>query len=377
MLTMPPFQLKQKIAAGLLAAGAVVAGSAVPAHAASTFTAPSLTATVAGTSVTATTTITARPSVQASLAGICARDSRGTDIDFPLSTNTWISRYGKKFTKTQTLAPGTYTYWACVRVGTTWYDVGTRKSFTVTAPTTTSPTSPTTGTETMPVGDLPGWRQVWTEDFTRTAALGQVRSVYADSLKLYDDGTNDTSRNAVYDAARTLSASDGLLNVHLHTPSDGVARGAAFVAKDWAGQTYGRYTVRFKSDPVAGFGQAFLLWPSDNVWNNGEIDFPEGALAGTINGYAHEVGPNPARNVLAINTGKTYTDWHVATTEWTPERVTFYLDGVKVGETRDSAGIPRTPMRWTFQVGSHGSKPPADARGTLSIDWATFYAYQP
>jgi beta-glucanase (GH16 family) len=228
----------------------------------------------------------------------------------------------------------------------------------------------------MPTGDLPGWRQVWAEDFNRSAAVGQARSVYADSLKFYDDGTTDTSRNAVYDTARTVSASNSALHVDLHTV-DGVARGTAFAAQSWSGQVYGRYSVRFRSAPVAGYGEAFLLWPTSNVWNEGEIDFPEGGLDGTINGYVHEVGPNPGRNVFATNTGRTYTDWHVATTEWAPDRVTFYLDGVKVGETRDTAGIPRTPMRWTFQTGSHGSKPPSDARGTLSIDWATMYAYQP
>jgi hypothetical protein len=51
---------------------------------------------------------------------------------------------------------------------------------------------------------------------------------------------------------------------------------------------YGRYSVRFKADPLAGFKIAWLLWPDSGVWpRDGEIDFPEGELDLTIYGAAH------------------------------------------------------------------------------------------
>jgi len=45
------------------------------------------------------------------------------------------------------------------------------------------------------------------------------------------------------------------------------------------GVPYGRYVVRFRSDAIAGYKTAWLLWPNSDNWpTDGEIDFPEGNL---------------------------------------------------------------------------------------------------
>ncbi len=129
--------------------------------------------------------------------------------------------------------------------------------------------------------------------------------------------------------------------------------------------------MRFRSDPVPRYGEAFLLWPRGNDWNRGEIDYPEGALNRTFGAYSHRVG-NPRKNCFGRNTGTSYAKWHTATIEWVPGRVSFFLDGRQVGTTTRST--PSSPMRWTFQWGTVGGVPVPSAQGHFYIDWAVMYA---
>ena len=48
-------------------------------------------------------------------------------------------------------------------------------------------------------------------------------------------------------------------------------------------QFYGWYEVRFRTGATDGYKLAWLLWPKSSVWpREGEIDFPEGDLVGSI-----------------------------------------------------------------------------------------------
>jgi len=116
-----------------------------------------------------------------------------------------------------------------------------------------------------------------------------------------------------------------------------------------------------------------LLWPDSEVWADGEINFPEGRLDGTVHAFNHCIG-NPARNCLAKNTKVSFADWHVYTIEWTPGRISYYLDGDRVATTTKS--VPEKPMHWVLQTETDGN--PVQARssaGYLSIDWATIYTW--
>ncbi|NIZ92036.1 glycoside hydrolase family 16 protein [Kineosporiaceae bacterium B12] len=224
----------------------------------------------------------------------------------------------------------------------------------------------------MPKGDLPGWRQVFTEDFTTPAPLGSFpgRS-YSASWTGYD-GFLDTAKRGTYAPGKVLSVHDGALDMFLHSENGRpqVAAPVPLVDGQWNGQTYGRYSVRFRSDPVAGYKTAWLLWPTDDDWNKGEIDFPEGSLAGTIDLFNHCPG-DPSRNCFAAGTGTSYADWHVATVEWTPAGVSYSLDGRAVGFSDVS---PSTAMRWTLQTETDGRTTSAKASGHLLVDWAVMYA---
>jgi beta-glucanase (GH16 family) len=194
------------------------------------------------------------------------------------------------------------------------------------------------------------------------------------------DGFLDTSDNGVYNTDLTVSVTDGILDKWIRT-INGQPTTAAITpvinGSSTEGQLYGRYEVRFRSEIVTGYKMAWLLWPASGIWNEGEVDFPEGSLGQEITGFSHEVGPNPANNVLAVDTGVTMQDWHTATIEWRPDSVTFFLDGQEVGRTTDPTGIPSTPMYWVLQTETEltGPLPPVDEEGHVQIDYVRAWSW--
>jgi hypothetical protein len=97
-----------------------------------TYTLNNLSATVNGTSVTATATVAASVSTTAQSAGICAQDTSGNSFNFTQAQNVVLTTSGTVLNgATQTLAPGTYTYYACIVVQNVAYQVGSSQTFTV------------------------------------------------------------------------------------------------------------------------------------------------------------------------------------------------------------------------------------------------------
>ena len=171
-------------------------------------------------------------------------------------------------------------------------------------------TPPNPSGESVPIGDLPGWKQVFYDDFQGgSVSVGQFADCSSSTetcsdLPLamqskwwdYPDGWLDTTGNCEYEPSQTLSVSGGILNMFIHTSSSGTCMAAAPVAKlpngdSSNGQLYGMYSVRMRSDPVSGYLAAFLLWPDSENWpQDGEIDFPDGSLTGGAGGFLHVQG---------------------------------------------------------------------------------------
>lgn len=224
-------------------------------------------------------------------------------------------------------------------------------------------------------GHLAGWTQIFKDDFTTPVAAGGFPGPYAKQWMTYD-GFGDTWNIGRYDA-KILSVHDGVLDMNLHTGTDGVPRAAApipLIDGKWGGTTYGRYSVRMKSDALPGYGTAFLLWDDDNVWENGEINFPEGSLDGSTQAFNHKLG-EPWITEMGVDTKTSYTGWHTYTIDWLPDRITYLLDGVVVAST--TTNIPKTPMHWVLQTATNGSKPAASTKGHLLVDWVSQYKYTP
>lgn len=233
--------------------------------------------------------------------------------------------------------------------------------------------------EAMPVGDLPGWKQVFTDDFAVDVPLGSFPAAVSTKWDAYPDGWKDTSKNGTYSPSKVVSVRGGLMNMHLHT-ENGVHRVAAPVPRlpgavgPAGGQLYGRYAVRYRADPVPGYKVAWLLWPDTDDWADGEINFPEGDLVDTATGFMHY--RNSPRKQDQHPSGAAFGSWHTAVIEWTPERTTFLLDGAIVGSSTDASKIPATPMHWVLQTETvlKGPKPSDTAAGDVQVDWVAAYA---
>lgn len=237
--------------------------------------------------------------------------------------------------------------------------------------------APSPSGEAMPVGDLPGWHQVFADDFTTNVPLGSFPgSAYNARWSMYPDGARDTAGQqgspSRYYPSKVVSVNNGVLDKYLHT-ENGTPMGAALLPLTPSPQTYGRYAVRFRADSLAGFKTAWLLWPDSGVWPQaGEIDFPEGDLDGTMFAFMHRLGATSGSDQDWYNTNTSYTGWHTTVIEWTPERVTFILDGRVVGTSTNR--IPNTPMHYVLQTESClNGCPDANTAGHLQIDWVTIY----
>lgn len=245
---------------------------------------------------------------------------------------------------------------------------------------TTRPAASPSG-QSMPIGDLPGWHQIFREDFNTNVGYGGFPgTAYKGKFTVYPDGTPDTAGKrggpSRYWPSKVITVKDGLLNKYLHT-ENGTPMGAAIlpiVPGPTRGQLYGKYTVRFRSDSLKGFKVAWLLWP-DSGGNrlNGEIDWPESDLASTMNAFMHHINATSGGDQDAFKTTATYTSWHTTSIEWTPNKVVFILDGKVIGTSTNR--VPRTPLHWVLQTEAClPTCPAASTAGKLQIDWVTVYA---
>jgi Glycosyl hydrolases family 16 len=246
-------------------------------------------------------------------------------------------------------------------------------------PATPAPPPPGGSGQGMPVGDLPGWHQIFTDDFTAPVALGAFPTSSNGRWSSYPTPWRDTSKNGAYSTAKVVSVANGILDKFIHY--DGDYRVAALVPVLPGGgtnQLYGRYAIRFRADAIPGYKVAWLLWPQSGTWpGDGEIDFPEGSLTETIKAFMHHKGATSGGDQDAYATGARFTSWHTAVIEWAPSSVKFFLDGTLIGHS--TSRVPNTPMHWVIQTETNVSstKPPTDAQGHVQIDWVAIWSYAP
>ena len=227
--------------------------------------------------------------------------------------------------------------------------------------------------QTMPVGNIPGWTQIWADNFPYNVSLGNFPGGTNGKWKAYPDGWPDTSKNGQYNCTKVCSVHDGVLDMWIHSEN-----GTHYVAVPYpnvpSGITYGRYAVRFTSDPLPGYKTAWLLWPDSDVWpRDGEVDFPEGGLDGSICAFMHRQDATSGSDQDAFCTQTHYQGWHTAVTEWTPNSIKFYLDGNVIGTS--TSRVPNTPMHWVLQTETNigGPAPDNSVQGHVYVDWAAVY----
>jgi Malectin domain/Glycosyl hydrolases family 16 len=271
-------------------------------------------------------------------------------------------------------------------------------------PSTTTPTSTVDPSgQTMPVGDVPGWHQVFADDFSNdnvprgsfsgcsetgtpvTSHCTGLPTAVDSKWWAYPDGWSGTPATAVNYPSKVLSIQNGLMTYYIHTESlngSAVHMVAAPLPKipgatgSWGGMQYGRYVFRARMDPLYGYHASFLLWPDDNVWpRDGEIDWPEADLdSPTISGFMHWQNATAGSQQDAYNVMDPFDQWHTYEIDWTSTNCSFYIDGNLVGSSTDPTKIPATPMHLVLQIAASFSETAAPTTaGNVQIDWLTVY----
>ena len=234
--------------------------------------------------------------------------------------------------------------------------------------------------QAIPRGNIPGWHQVFTDNFAEPVPLGSFpAAVAAQWGHSYPDGWRDTSKHGTYMPTRVVSIANGVMNIHLHTEG-GVHMVAAVVPTipgaqgPGGGLLYGRFVIRIRADIVPGYKAAMVLWPDSEKWpRDGEIDFPESKLGRSIGGFVHHQGGATPIDQTEFTSSATLAQWHTAMVTWLPHQLTFELDGQIVGTT--TSRVPDTPMHMILQVETQTLKPapPSAAAGNVQIDWISVY----
>lgn len=267
-----------------------------------------------------------------------------------------------------------------------------------------------TASNSMPVGDLPGWHQVWAENFNDavktpvpvgsfsgcnnnadrpSAYCSGLKGKWRDTLWAYPSGWDDTAKSGndgnggapyggTYEPQKTVSIGKGYdgtgtLKVAMYRPASGGNNVVGTVVpKKCMDLRDGRYSARVRvTQADRGFKSAWLRYEGSRA----EVNYPE------VDDYTDS-------NVAMFNHGS--QEWNVQTSAYmtaahtyTWERrggtVTVYLDGKKLR----SGGTSLTTSSWVWQNESRiirdrsrkdGGYAQPGARATLEVTWGTCYA---
>lgn len=253
------------------------------------------------------------------------------------------------------------------------------KTVTIDNLVSTTPVLSLGATQAAPTTDKAGFVRQYTENFDTVAPAGTGTSsflnVYANSVQPYDEVSPTYQQRAL------LSAHDGVMDVGMNgTQGAAWVWGSVALANSWQG---GRFAMRAKAIGAFNNGPAIMIWPSNNAWVEGEIDFPEsvsgpgGSIGFQDSPWIHHhtmdtSNPGDQSGAQDVALGVSWRDWHVYSAEWYPPgkgptpttgMVIYYVDEVEVYRTQ--VDVPTTPHRYMGQVGAYG-KP-----GNLYIDWVT------
>jgi beta-glucanase (GH16 family) len=208
------------------------------------------------------------------------------------------------------------------------------------------------------------WRLVFSDDFTDPRLDPAVWNRY-NSVGGFGNG---------YRRPQAITVADGKLRI---TARGNVSGGMNHEHS----QRYGRWEFRARTDKGRGRGSAILLWPDSlDKEADGELDMME--VPREDRAQAHFVIHYSAQNKLAGNkVNGDFSQWHTFAMDWLPDRITWYVDGVKQFETTDRNVIPTSRMHLTIQLdmgpyeewilAPDETTPP---EVSLEVDWVRVYA---
>jgi beta-glucanase (GH16 family) len=226
----------------------------------------------------------------------------------------------------------------------------------------------------MPIGDIPGWRQGFADDFRGTSIDTSKWFAYSGQPGGDPAGWWEPSHVVVGDCMVTLRGY-----------KDPASRPGIFVTggiglNSANSGTYGKYLIRMRRDKGDGISAIALLWPRGNTWPP-EIDFyedyaePSGTTA-TLHCGAN--GDNRCQIPQSL-AGYDATQWHTVGVEWSPGKLVYTVDGTAWATVTD-AKVPSIPMFLAVQTQSlvcsrHNTclSPSTPAEVDLQVDWVAAY----
>ncbi len=239
------------------------------------------------------------------------------------------------------------------------------------------------------------WQLVWSDEFDSGTQPDETKWSYQvggggwgnQELQYYTDARPENARieNGVLiiEARPESFAGAPYTSARLRTLGKG----------DWL---YGRFEVRARLPEGLGTWPAIWMMPSesnygDGGWpDNGEIDIMEGVghepdrthSAVHMNALNHQLNNNPASTFMNATSR---SDFHVYALEWTPTRITTYVDGnVNLVYERGLSNWTRWPFDKPFHLilnlavggtwgGAQGVEP-NDFPTSFEVDYVRVYA---
>ncbi|HKV03182.1 MAG TPA: glycoside hydrolase family 16 protein [Ktedonobacteraceae bacterium] len=193
--------------------------------------------------------------------------------------------------------------------------------------------------QVMPIGDIPGWHQVFADDFNGTTL---------NTSNWYPYSKQPGGDRVGWWAPSHVIVSGCLLTLKGY--KDAAAKSNVFVTggigmTDAHAQTYGKYLVRMRIDKGDGISAIALLWPQANVWPP-EVDFYEdgGGNRTSMSATLHcGSNSNDTCQLEKDLTGYDFSQWHTLGVEWTAGKLVYTIDGTTWATVTDS-GVPSIPM---------------------------------
>ncbi len=193
------------------------------------------------------------------------------------------------------------------------------------------------------------WQLVWSDEFNGPAG-SQPNPTYW----TYDLGT-DCCGNDELETYTNLAENahmDGLghLDIHVENPSAGVYTSARIKTEGLYAVAYGRIEARIKVPFGQGMWPAFWMLGNNITTVNwpacGEIDIMENVGFTPAIAYGSLHGPDNYNETAQyqLPSGNLADDFHVFAIEWSPQQITFYVDG-NLYETQTNTG-----SGWVFNV---------------------------
>ncbi|WP_170309036.1 glycoside hydrolase family 16 protein [Pseudonocardia hierapolitana] len=163
-----------------------------------------------------------------------------------------------------------------------------------------------------------------------------------------------------------ISVADGVVTIS-------ATRDGTTGAMSWhPGQRYGRWEACVRSEAASGgLNALLLLWPvAEDFPVGGEIDWME-ILSDDrqeTDFFLH-YGPDNDQDHGSVRHDA--TQWSAYALEWTPEKITAYVNGEEWYANTDTEKFPPRPMNMTMQLDYF---PPAGGPAAMHMDWAMQWA---